>query len=136
MEKLILLINLGVLYSLKNNYIDINEAEYFLYTPYMLRLLKENNCSIDLINIIHKGTELEDLGELKIDFKSEVEKMFKECEDMIKNFPETSFEFEKWYDQNLFNKYNWDIFNIKNIADTLLDLDTIESSLGALKIYE
>jgi hypothetical protein len=55
---------------------------------------------------------------------------------MIKNFPETSFEFEKWYDQNLFNKYNWDIFNIKNIADTLLDLDTIESSLGTLKIYE
>ncbi len=77
LEKLILLINLGVLYSLKNNYIDINEAECFLYTPYMLRLLKENNCSIDLINIIHKGTELEDLGELKIDFKSEVEKMFK-----------------------------------------------------------
>lgn len=74
LEKLILLINLGVLYSLKNNYIDINEAEYFLYTPYMLRLLKENNCSIDLINIIHKGTELEDLGGLKIDFKSEVEK--------------------------------------------------------------
>jgi len=124
------------LYSLKNNYIDINEAEYFLYTPYMLRLLKENNCSIDLINIIHKGTELEDLGGLNIDFKSEVEKMFKECEGMIKNFPETRFEFEKWYDQNLFNKYNWDIFNIKNITDTLLDLDTIESSLGALKIYE
>jgi len=124
------------LYSLKNNYIDINEAEYFLYTPYMLRLLKENNCSIDLINIIHKGTKLEDLGGLNIDFKSEVEKMFKECEGMIKNFPETSFEFEKWYDQNLFNKCNWDIFNIKNIADTLLDLDTIESSLGALKIYE
>lgn len=124
------------MYSLKNNYIDINEAEYFLYTPYILRLLKENNCSIDLINIIHKGTELENLGGLNIDFKSEVEKNFKECEDMIKNFPETSFEFEKWYDQNLFNKYNWDIFNIKNIADTLLDLDTIESSLGALKIYE
>ncbi|WP_151767193.1 DUF3969 family protein, partial [Acinetobacter oleivorans] len=33
LEKLILLINLGVLYSLKNNYIDINEAECFLYTP-------------------------------------------------------------------------------------------------------
>ncbi|WP_151821996.1 DUF3969 family protein, partial [Acinetobacter oleivorans] len=82
LEKLILLINLGVLYSLKNNYIDINEAEYFLYTPYMLRLLKENNCSIDLINIIHKGTELEDIRGLKIDFRSEVEKMFKECEDM------------------------------------------------------
>lgn len=32
--------------------------------------------------------------------------MFKECEGMIKNFPETRFEFEKWYDQNLFNKYN------------------------------
>ncbi len=40
LEKLILLINLGVLYSLKNNYIDVNEAEHFLYTPYMLRLLK------------------------------------------------------------------------------------------------
>ncbi|MFX8628780.1 DUF3969 family protein, partial [Acinetobacter baumannii] len=41
LEKLILLVNLGILHSLKNNYIDINEAEYFLYTPYMLKLLKE-----------------------------------------------------------------------------------------------
>ncbi|EXT33105.1 hypothetical protein J811_4002, partial [Acinetobacter sp. 25977_8] len=31
LEKLILLVNLGILHSLKNNYIDINEAEYFLY---------------------------------------------------------------------------------------------------------
>lgn len=105
LEKLILLVNLGVLYSLKNDYININEAEYFLYTPYMLRLLKENNCSIDLIDIIHRGTELEDLEGLNIDFKGEVDKMFKMCESMIKNFPETSFEFEKWYDQDLFDKY-------------------------------
>ncbi|MDQ9027745.1 DUF3969 family protein [Acinetobacter nosocomialis] len=105
LEKLILLVNLGILHSLKNNYIDINEAEYFLYTPYMLKLLKENSYSIDLINIIHRGTELEDLDRFNIDFKGEVEKMFKECEDMIKNLPETSFESEKWYDQNLFDKY-------------------------------
>ncbi|WP_336170893.1 DUF3969 family protein, partial [Acinetobacter sp. 161(2023)] len=96
LEKLILLVNLGVLHSLKNNYIDINEAEHFLYTPYMLRLLKENNYSIDLINVIHRGTELEDLDGFDIDFKDEVEKMFKECEEMIKNLPEISFEFEKW----------------------------------------
>ncbi|WP_343570079.1 DUF3969 family protein [Acinetobacter sp.] len=105
LEKLILLVNLGILHSLKNDYIDINEAEHFLYTPSMLRLLKENNCSIGLINIIQRGTELEDLEGFNIDFKGEVEKMFKECEDMIKNLPETSFEFEKWYDQNLFDKY-------------------------------
>ncbi|MEI1681831.1 DUF3969 family protein [Acinetobacter baumannii] len=105
LEKLILLVNLGVLHSLKNGYININEAEYFLYTPYMLRLLKENNCSIDLVNIIHRGTELEDLEGLNIDFKSEVQEMFKDCEEMIKGFPEASFEFEKWYDQNLFDKY-------------------------------
>ena len=73
LEKLILIVNLGVLHSLRNNYIDINEAEYFLYTPYMLRLLKENNYSIDLINMIHKGTELEDLKGLNIDFKNEVD---------------------------------------------------------------
>ena len=40
LEKLILLVNLGILHSLKNNYIDINEAEYFLYTPYMLGRVK------------------------------------------------------------------------------------------------
>ncbi|WP_151835039.1 DUF3969 family protein [Acinetobacter ursingii] len=106
LEKLILLVNLGVLHSLRNNYIDINEAEYFLYTPYMLRLLKENNYSIDLINMIHKGTELEDLKGLNIDFKNEVEKMFEECEEMIKKIPKVSFECEKWYDQNLFDKYD------------------------------
>ncbi|MEO9279374.1 DUF3969 family protein [Acinetobacter sp. WA-87] len=106
LEKLILLVNLGLLHSLKNNYIDINEAEHFLYTPYMLRLLKENNCSMDLINIIHRGTELEDLEGFNIDFKDEIEKMFKESEDMIKKLPVTSFEFEKWYDQKLFDKYD------------------------------
>ncbi|ONN51749.1 MULTISPECIES: DUF3969 family protein [Acinetobacter] len=106
LEKLILLVNLGILHSLKNNYIDINEAEHFLYTPYMLKLLKENNCSMDLINIIHRGTELEDLEGFNIDFKDEVEKMFKESEGMIKKLPVTSFEFEKWYDQKLFDKYD------------------------------
>lgn len=105
LEKLILLINLGILHCLKNEYISINEAEYFLYTPFMMHLLEKNKYSENLTNIIHRGTELADLASFNLDVKDEVKKMLNDCEEMIKCLPESHFKFEKWYDQKLFDNY-------------------------------
>ncbi|MFW2013161.1 DUF3969 family protein [Acinetobacter bereziniae] len=105
LQKFILLVNLGILHSLKNDYITIHEAEYFLYAPYMINLLKDNKYSKSLIDVIHKGTELEDLESFNIDVKNEMKKMFNECEELIKQLPESSFQFGKWYDQKLFNNF-------------------------------
>ncbi|WP_335960902.1 DUF3969 family protein [Acinetobacter bereziniae] len=105
LKKLILLVNLGILHSLKNDYITFHEAEYFLYAPYMINLLKENKYSKSLIDVIHRGKELEDLESFNIDVKNEMKKMFNECEELIKQLPESSFQFGKWYDQKLFNNF-------------------------------
>lgn len=105
LQKLILLVNLGILHSLENDYITINEAEHFLYTPFMMNLLKKNKYSKNLIDVIHRGTELEDLESFNLDVKNELKEMFKECEVLIKQLPESSCQFDKWYDQKLFDKY-------------------------------
>lgn len=80
LQKFILLVNLGILHSLKNDYITIHD-------------------------VIHRGTELEDLESFNIDVKNEMKKMFNECEELIKQLPESSFQFGKWYDQKLFNNF-------------------------------
>ncbi|TNL44927.1 DUF3969 family protein, partial [Acinetobacter bereziniae] len=59
LQKFILLVNLGILHSLKNDYITIHEAEYFLYAPYMINLLKDNKYSKSLDEFKHEVRQFE-----------------------------------------------------------------------------
>ncbi|EAA2980402.1 DUF3969 domain-containing protein [Salmonella enterica subsp. diarizonae] len=57
-------LSLGVLYCLNNKMISIDEAEGFIFKPYVSRLLSEINVPQKLIDIIALGCELEDIESL------------------------------------------------------------------------
>jgi hypothetical protein len=63
-EKFIDLFLLGTLYALKNKVISIDEAEGFIFTPKISKLLSQNNFTNDLSNLIIDCCELEDYESL------------------------------------------------------------------------
>ncbi|EHQ4622277.1 DUF3969 family protein [Salmonella enterica] len=57
-------LSLGVLYCLDNKAISINEAEEFIFKPYVSALLSEINAPQELIKVVELGCELEDIESL------------------------------------------------------------------------
>ena len=63
-EKIILIAMAGTLETLKNGGITIEEAEKFLFSPYIVKELKKKKCNKDIIELILQGCELEDINSL------------------------------------------------------------------------
>lgn len=63
-EKIILITIIGVLESLENGALTIDEAEKYLFSPHTVRKLYEKKCSLKIIRVIEKGCELEDIASL------------------------------------------------------------------------
>lgn len=64
MEYLISILNLGLCVAIENGVLNIEEAEAYLYSPYTMEQLEKLDVAQELIDIIHLGTELEDLESL------------------------------------------------------------------------
>ncbi len=63
-EKTVLLAILGGLEALQKGVITIEEAEKFIFSPYMAGRLKVKKCRAQIIELIEKGCELEDIHSL------------------------------------------------------------------------
>ncbi|OTA14111.1 hypothetical protein Xvie_03986 [Xenorhabdus vietnamensis] len=63
-EKFVSILVLGLLHSLDKKLISIDEAEGFIFMPYVPNVLKKIKASDELINIINLGCELEDVASL------------------------------------------------------------------------
>ena len=63
-EKVILIVLIGILDSLKNHVISIEEAERIIFSPYMENRLRRHNVRSEIIDIIICGCELEDIESL------------------------------------------------------------------------
>lgn len=63
-EHLISILNLGLCVAIENGVLNIEEAEAYLYSPYTMEQLEKLDVAQELIDIIHLGTELEDLESL------------------------------------------------------------------------
>lgn len=63
-EKIILIAMAGTLETLKNGGITIEEAEKFLFSPYIVKKLKGKKCNEEIIELVLKGCELEDIVSL------------------------------------------------------------------------
>lgn len=63
-EKIILIAMAGTLETLKNGGITIEEAEKFLFSPHIVKKLKEKKCNEEIIELILNGCELEDIASL------------------------------------------------------------------------
>lgn len=90
-DEIIILISLiGIFEALKNGSVTINEAEQFIFSPYMVRKLEQHNCNSKIVNIIERGCELEDfeslIPEKLLDFINELEREVFEILDNCQSF--------------------------------------------------
>lgn len=63
-SKFISFLALGVLTALDRNLISIDEAEGFVFKPYLAKLLEQMGSEEKLIDIINLGCELDDVASL------------------------------------------------------------------------
>ncbi len=93
-EKMLLLSIIGGLEALKNGVVTIDEVEKFLFSPRMIKALREKKCDEKIVGIIEKGCELEDiysllpekLDEVINDLKQEAILLAKNYEEYSKTF--------------------------------------------------
>ena len=105
LEKLLTVLSLGLCVAIKKHAIDINEAEQLLYSPFTMNTLDEFGANKALIELIHAGTELEDLESL---MPSELTKSIVKMEEQALNFlscsPKNNPQLEKWLSKYLTGK--------------------------------
>lgn len=63
-EDFLAIFALGIISALEEKVIELENAEKYLFNPYSLNKLNEANADEKLIEILHLGTELEDIKSL------------------------------------------------------------------------
>ncbi|AOC58254.1 MULTISPECIES: DUF3969 family protein [Bacillus] len=64
LDRIIVINIIGIIISLKEGLITIEEAEKLMFSPRTIDVLKKKGINEELINILHLGTELEDVESL------------------------------------------------------------------------
>lgn len=64
LEKLLLIISIGVIEGVKKEVLTIEEAENVLFTPYIMDFIQTKKIAPEVLDIVHLGTELEDIDSL------------------------------------------------------------------------
>ncbi|MCM3322267.1 DUF3969 family protein [Cytobacillus kochii] len=64
LEKIILLNVVGLIEGINENLITIEESEKILFSPYIMELVDSIGISKEVLEVIHLGTELEDVESL------------------------------------------------------------------------
>jgi len=63
-ERLLSILNIGLCVAIEQGTLSIETAEHYLYSPYTLEKLQELGVSPQLLQVVHLGTELEDVKSL------------------------------------------------------------------------
>ena len=63
-EKVLLIEIVGILEALESNAISLNEAENICFSPYIKKKLKEKKFNPEILEIVERGCELEDIKSL------------------------------------------------------------------------
>lgn len=63
-ERLLSILNVGLCAALAQGVLSIEAAEHYLYSPYTLETLQQLGVSPELLQVVHLGTELEDVESL------------------------------------------------------------------------
>lgn len=86
-EKIILISIVGILQAIKNDKLSIDEAEKFLFSPYMVGKLRIKKCNESIIDIIERGCELEDIVSLIPDkLSTAINELENMTLDLMKNY--------------------------------------------------
>lgn len=63
-ERLLLLLSVGICEALERSMLSIETAEHLLYSPATMSVLRDLSFDPMLVDLIHTGTELEDVASL------------------------------------------------------------------------
>ncbi len=97
-ERMLCQLCIGVLNSLLKKEISIREAEQLVFSPFTHEYLKEFRLSKDLIDIIHRGCELEDIESLLPEkFDDVVNELIAKTYSVVKQLPEIDYQLPTWF---------------------------------------
>lgn len=97
---IMLLVNIiGLLGSLKSGILAIEECEQYLFSPYTLEILRRKGIDKRIIDIVHLGTELEDIESLLPDrLEANIQELYDAAKELLKEIKLEGIYYgeEKW----------------------------------------
>lgn len=99
---LLLVCIIGLLDSLKSGILTIEECEQYLFSPYSLNVLQQKNVDKRIIDIVHLGTELEDIESLLPEkFDDNINELYESAKELLKEIKpkEIYYDEKKWLDK-------------------------------------
>lgn len=91
LEKYTLMTMHSLFNQLKLGIISIDNAEHSLFTPYMMETLSSLDVKTDIIDLIHKGTELEDFAAFNLSIDDTVTVCLQRTEELLKQYKNVEF---------------------------------------------
>ncbi|WP_086045546.1 DUF3969 family protein [Staphylococcus aureus] len=91
LEKYTLMTMHDLFNQLKLGIISIDNAEHSLFTPYMMETLSSLDVKTDIIDLIHKGTELEDFAAFNLSIDDTVTVCLQRTEELLKQYKNVEF---------------------------------------------
>lgn len=98
LEKLLLVLSLGLTEAIKAKAISIDDAEKILYGPSSLKVFKNLKLNEKLIDLINLGTELEDIEDLLPEkLEKNLDEMSKISTMVLAGLPKLDSNEPRWY---------------------------------------
>lgn len=102
LERMIGLLAIGISVALEKKRLSNDEAAHILFSPSIMRVLKEQDRNPSLVEMVHVGTEIDDVSRLVPkqlpDLLARIRKAGLEA---ISNAPVYDFQEEKWLESLL-----------------------------------
>jgi hypothetical protein len=96
-ERLLALLSLGAVVALEKEAITVYEVERLLFSPGTMSLLKDAGISKAVINLIHAGTELDDiLDHIPDSFPNTLKDLKRKAVRILANTDPTSPDLDNW----------------------------------------
>ncbi len=98
-EKLLCVLNIGLMHCIKTGILCIEEAENYLYSPYSMKKLEEANINAEIIDLIHLGCELENVERIIPDkLDKSIDEIISNAVKVLKEIPPVDLPSKKWID--------------------------------------
>lgn len=95
-ERLVSIIQLGIITALENEIMSIEEAEGYLFNPFTAEKLEKYGFNKEVIDIIRDGCELEDIESLVPDkLLTNISKLKEQIQNNISTLPKDEQQIEK-----------------------------------------
>lgn len=93
-EKILLITIIGTLEAVKNKKLSIDEAEKFIFSPHMVKKLKGKKYNEQIINILERGCELENIASLlPHSLEKDINELKESALKLIGDYPEKNKDF-------------------------------------------